>query len=1051
MLSASTALAVVMFTPFAIAQETPVVQNETVQVADDENEDEIVTTGIRQALSAARDLKRNADTAIDSITASDVGALPDLSVAEALGRIPGVVVQRFDISNNNGGDFPSPEGGGNLIRGLTLVRSEFNGRDAFSANGGRSLDFGTIPPELIGAVDVYKNTSADQIEGGIGGSINLRTLEPFDKTDKFAVLSVDGTYTDLRDEFSPDYSIIAGDRWDGKRGEFGLLGSFSSSELKSDLHGFQIGQLTPITVGTGETIAIPGGFQLRTNEVDRKRDSYYAAAQWQNNEGTFKATAKFARIENEISTDERTLEWFTDGESFNLTNLVGAFTTTPFASAGIPQCNGSNDATPADPTCEMTQAVTGLYDTGLISNDLRDWTGAAGANFTNLGIHRDDKSVTDDISMNVQWRPSEQWFVNLDWHRTTAKFDRTELWGGTRFFADFNITPDLDNPSVTLVTDTSVVLNDVYGTCANNPFRRFADGTAAAPWDGCNPLSGDLTDPANSFLLFSADTIQENEGDMDAFRADIEYEFDNDGWFDSIKVGARIAERAQINRQAGLNWAAVAPPWDGGNSYLPVGELSGQATELVDFADFQRGGVVQGANTQVLFVDRALLQDYDAWVASLSGENLIGQNTSALGNPQFGDWSPLRQNGVVDFATRGSIGDVVEKTQNVYARLDFGNEFDNGMSIDGNVGLRYTKTDVSGNGGLTYAPIGSAEAATFAPETVAYFNQAATVVSGEFSSDDHWLPSVNVKWNLNEDMLIRFGASKNITRPTIAQLRADQSASGALRFITDTTVIPSVTTDVIPSQVNIYGGNPGLKAIEALNFDLSFEYYFGDDNSFTASLFRKDIDNNIIYASETLDTVTLDGTEVPIVFNGDLNQDEATIQGVEVAYQHFFDNLPGLLSNTGIQANYTYIDSETNAPLPVVDADGDGTPDSFEQIFRYGVNNFLGLSDHTFNLIGIYQDDKFEARLAYNWRSEYLSSYRDFVTGNPIFQEDIGYLDGSVKYDVTDALQFRFQVANILDTRAKASQQIDASGQRFGRTAFVGDRRIKVGLRYQFN
>jgi len=67
-------------------------------------------------LKTANDLKRNADTAIDSITASDVGALPDLSVAEALSRVPGVVAQRFDISNINGGDFPSPEGGGNLIR-----------------------------------------------------------------------------------------------------------------------------------------------------------------------------------------------------------------------------------------------------------------------------------------------------------------------------------------------------------------------------------------------------------------------------------------------------------------------------------------------------------------------------------------------------------------------------------------------------------------------------------------------------------------------------------------------------------------------------------------------------------------------------------------------------------------------------------------------------------------------------------------------------------------------------------------------------------------------
>ncbi|RZV41474.1 MAG: TonB-dependent receptor [Acidimicrobiales bacterium] len=1034
-LTVSTALATVIMAPAAYAQDAP-------EPVTTETGDEIVVTGIRSALKKARDLKRNADTAVDSITASDVNTLPDLSVAEALARVPGVVVQRISLGASEG-DFPSPEGGGNLIRGLTLVRSELNGRDSFSANGGRALDFGTIPPELIGAVDVYKNTSADLIEGGIGGSINLRTLEPFDRPDRFVVATIDGTYTDLRDEITPDFSVIAGDRWDGERGEFGLLGSFSSSELKSELHGFQIGQLTPITVNTGETIAIPGGFQLRTNEVDRKRDAYYVAGQWQNHEGTLKATAKYARIENEVDSDERTLEWFTDGEMWFQTNLTGAFTTSPFQSAGIPQCNGSNDPTPADPTCEMTQPVTGLYESGVISNELRDWTGASGANFTNLGIHQEDRSKTDDISLNVQWRPADQWYVNLDWHRTSAEFERSRLWGGTRFFSDFELNADLDNPSVSLVPDPT-----------NNPLRRFQDGSVTGAWNGGTPLAGNLADPNESFLLFSADEFQDNEGDLNALRADVEYEFDNDGWFDSIKIGARHAERSQINRSAGLNWAAVAPVWEGfaGNTYLPVGQ-SQVGGESVDFSDFFRGGVVQGNNTEVTFANRDLLSDYDAWVSTLASDALLSQNTftgCGRNDPQFADWAPLSVNGQVDYDCRGTIGDIVEETINLYARFDFGNEFDNGMSLDGNVGVRYTKSEVSGTGGFDYAEIFSPEARTFAPETTAYFDQADTSVEGEFSSNDFWLPSINLKLNLNEEMLFRFGASKAITRPNIAQLRADQVAVPALRFITDQTVIPSVVTDVIPNQINVFGGNPNLKPIEAWNFDLSYEYYFGDDNSFTVSAFYKDITNNIIYASETLDTITLDGVEIPIVFNGDLNQDEAKVKGVEVAYQHFFDDLPGLLSNTGIQANYTYVDAETNAPLPIVDADGDGAPDSFERIFRYGVNNFLGLSEHAVNLIGIYQDDKFEARLAYNWRSDYLSSYRDFVTGNPIFQEDRGYLDGSMKYDFNDNLQFRLQVANILDTKAKASQQIDASGQRFGRTAFLGDRRIKFGLRYQW-
>ncbi len=1017
-----------------------------------EEVDEIVATGIRQSLKTARDFKRNADTAVDSITASDVGALPDLSVAEALARVPGVVVQRFDITSNNGGDFPSPEGGGNLVRGLTLVRSEYNGRDAFSANGGRSLDFGTIPPELIGAVDVYKNSSADLIEGGIGGTINLRSLEPFDKQGLVAVASIDGTYTDLRDEWAPDYSVLLGNRWDTEMGEFGLLGSFSSSELKSDLHGFQIGQLVPFNVD-GQTIAVPGGFQLRTNDVDRGRDSYYVAGQWRDKSGDIQVTAKYSLIENDVNGNERTLEYFGDGESWPLyefadSSVFGGVQVAPFSSPGIPQCNGSNDP-PLTPVCENTQAVTGIYENGIISNNLRDWTGAAGANFTNLGINQIDKSKTDDMSLNIKWRPSDQWYVSLDAHKTTAEFDRQRLWGGSRFFSDFAINADLENPSIQL-----------FPNAASNPSVRT--GTPATG-------NADLTDPRNSYFLFAADEFQDNEGDMYAVRGDVEYEFENDGWFDKIKFGARIADREQVNRAAGLNWAAVAPPWAGGG-YVPFSDLQNPAFEVVDFTDFFRGGVVQGANSSVVFADRNLIQNYDAFVDVIQGDpaftraEVRNDADEVIVEGRNPDWSPLRNSaGVVDYAGRGTIGDITEKTQNLYARLDFGNEFSNGMSLEGNVGIRYSNSDVTSRGPFIYATIASEEfqrgdpptegdlqALEFSPESFAYSQQDTEQLVAE-SSDDRWLPSLNLKWNLNDETLVRFAASEAITRPNIAQLRVERTAVVARQFITnDDPGVPDNerVIGINPTQINVYGGNPELKPILATNLDMSIEHYYGDNNSLTLSLFHKNIRNNIIYATETIGTETLDGVTVPVVFNGDINQDEAKIKGFEIAYQQFYDELPGIFGNLGLQANYTFIDAKTNAPTPNVSTEDPNF--NFERIYRYAVTDFLGLSDHTANIIGIYQDEKLEMRLAYNWRSEYLSSYRDFVTGNPIYQQPTGYLDGSIKYDFTDNFQVRAQIANITNERANAEQQIDASGNRFGRTSFVGDRRIKIGARYQF-
>lgn len=1056
------------FAPLAYAQDDATPESASTEMLNElDDEDTVVVTGIRASLKAARDLKRNADTAIDSITASDVSTLPDLSVAEALARVPGVVVQRFSLGGNEG-DFPSPEGGGNLIRGLTLVRSEFNGRDSFSANGGRALDFGTIPPELIGAVDVYKNSTADLIEGGIGGTINLRTLEPFDRDGLIAVATVDGTYTDLRKEFSPDYSILLGNRWDTGLGEFGLLGSFSASELKSDLNGFQIGQLVPFTVpdeqipeefraGPGEVqepfnIALPAGFQLRTNEVDRTRDSYYVAGQWRSNDGNLLATAKYSRIENEVDSDERTLEYFSDGESFGSFELVGGeLGASPFQSAGLPLCNGSNDPNPRDPVCEQTRAVTGIYEEGVISNQLRDWTGARGSNASNLGINQQDTSSTDDISLNVKWNPTDSLFVNLDAHKTTAEFTRQRLWAGSRFFADYSIRPDLDNPSVTLFTDPN-----------SNP---GGNGFVRGPNPG--PLSGGTNNPENSYLLFAADQFQDNEGDLYALRGDVEYESDSDGWFDGIKVGARFADREQVNRDSGLNWAAVAAPWAGG--YLPYSNLQDPtAFERVSFTNFFRGGVLNGSNTEVIFPDRNLLQNYSQFVDFVNNEPLIsGEGRQPDWYPCFDATCLTRPDADGNQTARGGSSDVREKTQNYYARLNFGNEFDNGMAVTGNIGLRYTKTNVESNGGINFVPISDTRTtlegddpnnptgpapSDFSPDLVDYLNQVNTVSTLK-TSDDRWLPSLNVKWDVNDDFLVRVAASRAMTRPNIADLGSVATRVAQLQFVRDPAleegeVGPPI--DIRAGTINEFGGNPFLKPILSDNYDLSFEYYYGDNNSLTLNLFKKDIRNNIIYASQTRDVLDLDGDPVAVVFNGQLNQDKADIKGLEFAYQQFFDELPGVLSNFGVQANYTYIDAETNAPVPFTDADGDGAPDSFERIYRYGVNDFLGLSKHTANLIGIYQDEKAEVRLAYNWRSEHLSSYRDFVTGNPIFQQDRGYLDGSIKYDFTENVQFRFQVANILDTVAKANQQIDASGQQFGRTAFVGDRRIRVGLRFQY-
>lgn len=141
------------------------VQQSAVYAAESTAEtEEIVVTGMRESLNSAQDIKKSADTFVDAISAKDIGALPDKSVTEALQRVPGVTVSKYAAPVDP--DHFSAEGSGVVIRGLGQTRSEFNGRDTFTANSGSGLSFQDVSPELMGAVKVYKNQTADMIEGG---------------------------------------------------------------------------------------------------------------------------------------------------------------------------------------------------------------------------------------------------------------------------------------------------------------------------------------------------------------------------------------------------------------------------------------------------------------------------------------------------------------------------------------------------------------------------------------------------------------------------------------------------------------------------------------------------------------------------------------------------------------------------------------------------------------------------------------------------------------------------------------------------------------------
>lgn len=166
----------------------------------------IEVKGMRASVISAQATKMNSNKIMDGISADDIGALPDRSITETLQRVAGVAIDRY-MSLGDPEHF-SVEGNGVIVRGLTQVRSELNGRGTFSADGGRTLSFGDVPPELLNAVNVYKSPSADQIEGGLAGTIDLETRLPFHRDGQQIAFDISANYGDVIKETEPGYSFF---------------------------------------------------------------------------------------------------------------------------------------------------------------------------------------------------------------------------------------------------------------------------------------------------------------------------------------------------------------------------------------------------------------------------------------------------------------------------------------------------------------------------------------------------------------------------------------------------------------------------------------------------------------------------------------------------------------------------------------------------------------------------------------------------------------------------------------------------------------------------
>ncbi len=526
---------------------------------------------------------------------------------------------------------------------------------------------------------------------------------------------------------------------------------------------------------------------------------------------------------------------------------------------------------------------------------------------------------------------------------------------------------------------------NVVGIINNYSF----DGTGSVPTvqhDGFG--NGNLPDASLSRLHYNEKgNVPSAEDEITEFKADFTYLADSDV-LDNARFGVYRQEREKSVFQIFGSQCAFC------------GYGTPAPNDTINFRPFTANNFFPG------LIDTFYTYDGDAYVDFLA----------ASGNPIV---TTLQNN-------RYTIN---EDITSLY--MDFTFIYDLGdMPLSVNVGARYAQTDIDVSAVQSFLTdiIPTTDATLFGN----VFGPATDIVEG--GSYANLLPSVNVKLEPTDDMVVRFSVYDSLTRPTMDQLSP-------------------ATTFNEPRRQNLTasGGNPALKPFQAENWDLAFEWYYGDANLFSFAFFNKEVDNFITRLTGP-ETYTLDDrlntpgnrcsvtntalcgsdatasadelnglTEVYTVTRPQ-NGDAATVTGYEIGLTHLFDN------GFGIQANATIVDSNVSL--------GTDTTQTFA---------LEGIGDSQ-NLVLFYEKDQIQARIAYNNREGFLRAIDNGFNGEPINTETFGQIDVSASYDINETFTVFFEGINITE------EELRQTGRFANQTYSVEDngRRFALGVRAAF-
>ncbi len=1031
------------------------------EAAQSDTLEEIVVTGLRGSLKASMETKRDAVGVVDAINAEDIGKFPDTNLSESLQRITGVSIDR----RNGEGATVTARGFGPQFNLVTLNGRQMPTADAFAGGGAtaggvgagnRSFNFANLSADGISALEVYKTGRADMSTGGIGATVNVKTVRPFDNDGTVLNLGAKAIYdtnVDAGDDFTPELSGIFSFANDDKT--LGVSLNANYQKRNSSASG--------ATVNDWHIERWKGG----ANNLEGNK----GAPLFVNNNGT----VYDPNIDDDITPGQDDFVQATivnapkDGQLYGIPNDIRYH----FFDRESERVNGQLTVqfAPSDSmvlTADYTYALNelkedrgdqtiwlqrnGFYYLEFDTNEavatpvlLKEHTGSA-KDFGYEQQHREQKNDLSSLGFNLNWRVSDRITVDLDYHDSKARSlpnDPVTGGGETTFSLAGKFSGDcLANypgapAGVTPICQNSANAWDQVFVFNNGlPVAQralFADTNAMLAGTG-----------GNTNVDFGPNTLgtqvmrinyQSQETDIKQFRAGSSIDFD-EGRF-NFGMETRDME---MNARASSGYMALGD-WG-------VGDLG----KVPDMVGLLRPFSLTGA-----------FDDYNPAGAPTGGWKGNANQLAQWAMTRYGNWSEdAMTDGQLRYNPGFSNNDIVqEKTTSFYAQIALHADVGS-MPANLLVGARYESTNVNSTSFilptkyLTWQDDNDfQQTQTGAISDIVTLNETATY--------NNLLPNLDFDIGLTDSLKARLSYSKTIARANYNNLTAliDPNTPGG--------------STLNGFQATATANNPGLLPLESTNLDLSVEWYFSDNGYVSVGWFDKDIVNFIgtgVFdstvaalgggnikdqtggprARAALDALKAAGVSSPDdtalftmlvmmehpdgftdkngtfwaggadAYNGTnsqhiawatqydvlpnpddpdyifalqrpINNKEANIHGWEFGGQYFFGD-----SGFGVLANYTIVKGD-------VGFDNTGDPN---------VNQFalLGLSDSA-NAVLMFEKYGISARIAYNWRDKFLTAANQGSWRNPIYVAEYDQIDISVGYDVNEHLSLSLEGINI--------------------------------------